>query len=390
MSPKKVLCNISNGMMPLDIKEHKQNYDTYSGLLTYFDELHVVCRADFDKTVQEKNIYIHHVKVPSSGVFRYLFSIIKMFFKVLEINKKYTISILNASEPTTGGLVCSLVKNIVKKPFLLEVQGEMTNIAPSTVGLVKSKLMRYFTLFSAKNATHIRAVSDSIKEQLLKDGFKNEQISIVYPRIKLDDFDISKYHDTKKEIHTKYCIDDSKQIFLFIGRLVVFKGIKYLLEAISKIEKDDILFLIAGDGELRSDLETQAKDLQILNKVKFIGTIPYKDVPYLMSGAKYFIVPSVDEGFGRVVIEAMAMRLPVLASKVGGIKDIIKDGENGFFFESQNPNSIVEVVYKVLNLSDEKIEQVIENGYQKVYHNYEYSTGIKKYINVYRKTLNEH
>lgn len=389
MNQKKVLCNISNGVMPLDIKEHKQNYDTYSGLLTYFDELHVVCRADFDKTVQEKNIYIHHVKVPSSGIFRYLFSIIKMFFKVLEINKKYTISILNASEPTTGGLVCSLVKNIVKKPFLLEVQGEMTNIAPTTVGLVKSKLMRYLTLFSAKNSTHIRVVSDSIKKQLLKDGFKDEQISIIYPRIKLNDFDISKYNNSKNEICAKYNIDNNKKIFLFVGRLVVFKGLKYLLETISKIENNNVLFLIAGDGELREELEKQAKDLKILNKVQFIGAVPYAKVPYLMSGADYFIVPSVDEGFGRVVIEAMAMRLPVLASKVGGIKDIIKDGENGFFFESQNPNSIVEVVYKVLNLSDKKIEQVIENGYQKVHHNYEYSTGMKKYIDMYKKILDD-
>ena len=77
MNQKKVLCNISNGVMPLDIKEHKQNYDTYSGLLSYFDELHIVCRADFNKIVQEKNLYIHHVKVPKIGFFRYIFSIIK-------------------------------------------------------------------------------------------------------------------------------------------------------------------------------------------------------------------------------------------------------------------------------------------------------------------------
>ena len=62
-------------------------------------------RADFNKIVQEKNIYIHHVKVPKIGFFRYIFSIIKMFFKVLEINKKHNITVLNASEPTTGGLV---------------------------------------------------------------------------------------------------------------------------------------------------------------------------------------------------------------------------------------------------------------------------------------------
>lgn len=389
MSQKKVLCNVSNCVMPLDIKEHKQNYDTYSGLLSYFDELHIVCRADFNKIVQEKNIYIHHVKVPKIGFFRYIFSIIKMFFKVLEINKKYNITVLNASEPTTGGLVCSLVKNIVKKPFLLEVQGEMTNIAPSTVGLIKSKLMRYFTLFSAQKATHIRVVSDVIKTQLLKAGFKNEKISIVYPRIKLDDFDIAKYNNSKNEICTKYNIDNNKKVFLFVGRLVIFKGLKYLLEAISKIENNEILFLIAGDGELRKELEKKARDLMILNKVKFIGAVNYEDVPYLMSGTDYFIVPSVDEGFGRVVIEAQAMKLPVLSSCVGGIKDIIKDGENGFFFESENSDAIAKAVQKVLELQNSELEMIKENAFKKVYENYEYEMGMRKYIDMYRKVLSD-
>jgi glycosyltransferase involved in cell wall biosynthesis len=389
MNQKKVLCNISNATMPLDIKDHKQNFDTYSGLLNYFDELHIVCRADFNKIVREGNIYIHHIKVPSSGILRYLFSIVKMFFKVIDINKEYNISVLNASEPTTGGMVCSLSSFFIKKPFLLEVQGEMTNIDPSTVGVLKSKVMRLLTLFSSKKSTHIRVVSDIIKHQLIEDGFKDGKITVVYPRIKLDDFDISKYKNTKEEICNKYNITTNKKIFLFVGRLVIFKGLKYLLEAIKEIKDDNILFLIAGDGELKNELEQQAKELTILDKVKFIGAIPYADVPYLMSGADYFIVPSVDEGFGRVVIEAMAMRLPVLASRVGGIKDIIKDEENGFFFESKNPEEIVKVVSKVLNISDNTLYEVIKNGYDKVYHNYEYSIGMKKYLNMYKKILND-
>ena len=389
MNQKKVLCNVSNGVMPIDIKEHKQNYDTYLGLLTYFDELHIVCRADFDQIIQENNIYIHHVKVPSSGILRYLFSIVKMFFKVLEINKKYNISVLNASEPTTGGLVCSLSRNFIKKPFLLEVQGEMTNISASTVGVIKAKAMKYLTLFSAKKSTHIRVVSDIIKKQLIQNGFLKEKISIVYPRIKLDDFDISKYKNTKTLIHQKYNIEEEKRIFLFVGRLVIFKGLKYLLEAISKIQNENIFFLIAGGGELRKELELQAKSLNILDKVQFIGDISYKDVPYLMSGSDYFIVPSVDEGFGRVVIEAMAMKLPVLASRIGGIKDIIEDSKNGFFFESKNPNDMVKVVRKVLNLSEKELKKVVESGYEKVRSNYEFRMGIVKYIEVYRNILND-
>ena len=389
MKRKKILCNVSNAVLPLNIKEHKQNYETYQGLLNYFDEVHIICRADFSKTIKEESIFIHHIKVPKSGVLRYLHSIVKMFFKVLEINKNYNISVLTASEPTTGGVVCSFAKKMIKKPFLLEVQGETLSLSPKHWGFIKSRGMKILTLFSAGNATHIRVVSNIIQANLIQEEYKKDAISIIYPRLKLDDFNIDNYNNTKEGIYQKYNIDKDKKIFLFLGRLVVSKGVKYLLEAISKIKNENIMFLIAGDGELKNELELQAKKLNILNNVKFIGAVNYEDVPYLMSGADYFIVPSVDEGFGRVVIEAMAMRSPVLASRVGGIKDIIEDGENGFFFESENSDAIVKSINKVLNMADDELNVIKDKAYKKVYENYEYEMGMKKYIDVYRNILND-
>lgn len=386
---KKILCNVSNAVMPINIKEHKQNFDTYQGLLGYFDELHIICRSSVDAVVREGSICIHHVKVPNGGILRYIFSIVKMFFKIIQINKKYNISILDAAEPTTGGLVCSSVNIFINKPFLLEVQGEVLNIPVESVGWLKSKGMKYLTLLSAKMATHIRVVSDEIKFQLIENGFCEDKISLVYPRLKLDDFNIDKYSDTKPIICEQYNIDKNKKIFLFVGRLVLSKGITYLLEAIAKLDDNNIIFIIAGDGELRSELEKKAQKLNISDKVKFIGNIQYGEMPYLMSATDYFILPSVDEGFGRVIIEAMAMRLPALASRVGGIKDIIEDGKNGFFFESKNPSSIAKVIYEVLNITDEEMNGIKDRAYEKVYKNYGYEIGMENYIQMYKKILND-
>jgi len=114
-----------------------------------------------------------------------------------------------------------------------------------------------------------------------------------------------------------------------VGRLTPIKGHRYLLEAAKDIiaEYPETFFLFLGDGELSSDLQSLAIKLGIKEHIKFLGWRP--DVAEILSIFDIFVFPSLNEGMGKAIVEAMSLGKPIVASRVGGILNLISDGENG-------------------------------------------------------------
>lgn len=388
MNQKKVYCSISGHQLSNKIQDDKLNYQTYLKLLEYFDEVHIFARSYERNDIEVyNNIFFHYNKVPPKGFFKYFITIMKIIYNVRKSYNKYKFSLLDASEPTTGGVSGIVLSWLLNIPLVIQVQGELTRIPASTVGIIKSKGFRFLTLFSCKKATIIRAVSESIKKQLTEDGIEPCKIDVITPRVKLENFDYSKHINAQDEIRIKYNISKNKKILLFVGRLVIFKGVKYLLEAISKIDKSKYHLLIVGDGELNDELQSLSKKLQLESNVTFVGKVSFDLVPYYMSACDIFILSSLDEGFGRVLIEAMAMKKLVISTKVGGTKDIIEDEKTGFFMEKANINDFIKVIEKVLDLNDRDRIKVIEAAYDNVVNKYEFNASMNKFINMYNKVI---
>lgn len=390
MNQKKVYCSISGHQLSNKIQEDKLNYQTYEKLLEHFDEVHIFARSyERDDIEQLNKIFFHYNKVPKKGFLKYLLSIYKIVNNVKKMHQKYNFSLLDASEPTTGGVAGVILNKTLNIPLVIQVQGELTRIPSSTIGIIKSKGFKFLTLLSCKRGTKIRAVSDSVKKQLIEDGISSYKIDVVTPRVKLESFDLTKYTNTSIEIRNKYNISKDKQILLFVGRLVVFKGVKYLLEALSRIDQSKYHLLILGDGNLKSKLENLSNDLKIGSSVTFIGSVSFDLVPYYMSSCDTFILSSLDEGFGRVLIEAMAMKKLVISTKVGGTKDIITEGKTGFFMESANIDSFVTTIENALNMNESEKLKIIEKAYQNTINNYEFNSSMKKFISFYDSVIKE-
>ena len=113
------------------------------------------------------------------------------------------------------------------------------------------------------------------------------------------------------------------------GRLTPVKGHRYLIKAAKEIVaiKPDIKFLFLGEGELQEELEKMASELNIRENIVFLGWRP--DVAEVMSMFDIFALPSLNEGMGRVLVEAMALAKPIVASNIGGIPNLIMQGKNG-------------------------------------------------------------
>ena len=165
----------------------------------------------------------------------------------------------------------------------------------------------------------------------------------------------------------------------YIGALNQAKGIPNLLEAIPRVLKraDRIKFLIGGDGELRNEVERYSGRENLNGNVNFVGWIPHHELPDYLNELKLLILPSYIEGLPNIILEAMAYGTPVLATPVGEIPDVIKDGQTGFIMENNSPECIAENVIRALNHPN--LEQITKNARALMEREFTYEKAVKRY-----------
>lgn len=144
--------------------------------------------------------------------------------------------------------------------------------------------------------------------------------SVVYNGVSLDDFDV---HPAASPTGRPY-------VFA-IGRLVPQKGFDVLVRAFASAAREGFPYdlVLAGDGSERASLQALAGDLGVRERVAFLGATSRGDVPALFGGSEFFVLPSLHEPMGIVNLEAMAARRAVVATRVGGVPELVGDGENG-------------------------------------------------------------
>lgn len=193
--------------------------------------------------------------------------------------------------------------------------------------------------------------------------------------------------DRKKFISICRKKDDGCVVFTNIGRLTAQKNQLLLLKAFSiAIKKNNNIRLqIVGEGELREELYKQSVVLGIDKYVKFMGS--RADIPEILYNSDVFILSSIYEGLPLTILEAMAARLPVISTDVGGISDIVHDNMNGILTKNESINDLVEAIL-LLASNHELRKKMGENSY-KFSKNYDVSIFVEKYMLQYKKLTEE-
>jgi glycosyltransferase involved in cell wall biosynthesis len=156
---------------------------------------------------------------------------------------------------------------------------------------------------------------------------------------------------TKEEARKILNLPLDKNILFNLAILQNYKGHKYLIEAIQKVlqERSNILCLIGGDGPLKETLEEQIRHLGLEENVKLLGRIPHNEVSHWYSAADIFVLPSINESFGIVQIEAMACGKPVVATYNGGSEEIIISEDYGLLCDSTDSQQLAKNILVALN-----------------------------------------
>jgi len=147
---------------------------------------------------------------------------------------------------------------------------------------------------------------------------------------------------------------------------------------------DQVTFLVVGDGDLRKELQEYAVKLGIADSVIFCGY--REDIPKIIAATDVLVLASLGESFGRVVIEAMAMGKPVVATNVGGVPEIILSDHTGILVELANPDSIAQAVVRLLK--DEKLSKKIgQAGLRRVQEKFTIEKHVQEIQRVYDSVL---
>ena len=173
--------------------------------------------------------------------------------------------------------------------------------------------------------------------------------------------------------------DERENLVGYIGRLSEEKGVLNFVKAIPMVSGDrcEIRFLIGGDGPLRDTIERYLDEENLNDKIELTGWIPHDELPDYLNELKLVVLPSYTEGLPNVMLEAMACGTPVLATPVGAIPDIIKDGETGFVMKNNLPECIAENVMSVLEYPD--LEGVVRNAKKGMEEEYTYDAAVARY-----------
>jgi glycosyltransferase involved in cell wall biosynthesis len=230
--------------------------------------------------------------------------------------------------------------------------------APETGGsLVRNQLQSFYNRHLLprvlEEAKVIITTSESYVEESHHLDRYREKIRVIPNGIHPGEFQTTL---TPGECRIQLGLPEDRVIILFFGNLVPYKGPEVLLKAFKRVceDYDDLLLLYVGRGPLQSELEELSQELKV--EVEFAGYVTDEDKARYYQAADIFSLPSVNlaEAFGIVNLEAMASGLPIVASRLGGIPDIVREGLNGLLFEPGNVEELARALRYLVENQEER------------------------------------
>lgn len=286
-------------------------------------------------------------KVPYLRMVSYFLSAVFRTIRVIVRNK---LDVIYAHWVVPSGFIALLAKKVTHRPLIVQVHG--SDLRGSWA---KHPVMRSLTNMTLKRIDGLVTDSKDLMQRAERMGIKINLKKVVPTGVDLKSLEHGlPVKKRKNDIPT----------ILFAGALRRVKGLTFLLDAIPLIKKEIPAFklIIAGDGPLRDQLENNVKTLHISEYVDFLGQIPNDQLLNVMKSSDVCILPSLSEGTPTVLFEALACKTPLIATRVGGISEVITHKDTGILIEPRNARAIADAVINLLQDNDTR-QKLAEQGY---------------------------
>lgn len=249
----------------------------------------------------------------------------------------------------------------------------------------RSSLFRPFDRWLAHQYDQVIAVTDVAAQRFLAwTGYDDRRLAIIPNGIEIGRFppDVD-----PQAVRREWGIPDDLFVFLLVGRLVPAKGVEHLLRAARQSAEAGrrCAVLIVGDGPLREELEAQAEEEQLSRTVRFLGE--REDAPALMTAADAFILSSVWEALPLAMLEAMACGKPVIATSVGGVPEVVRDGVEGLLVPPGDADSLAEAMTRMMDMPAETLAQMGRRARRRVEEGYNITRSAQAILSIYDTLL---
>ena len=302
-------------------------------------------------------------------ILNYTLTQLRISYNLAKLSKNVDLWIFYVSDSL---LIPMITAKLLRKKVILAMGGFLEKEIDMR-GDPLSKILKLFKKVNLIFCEKIIIYSEDLTKNWNLEKYKNK-ICIAHEHF----LDLDKFKIKKK-------FDERKNLVGYVGRLSKEKGVLNFVKAISKILKkeEEIIFLVGGDGQLRDEIEKYLDDENLYDKVNLAGWIPHDELPDYLNELKLVVLPSYTEGLPNILLEAMACGTPVLATPIGTIPDIIKDGETGFIMENNNLECVAENVLRALNHPD--LEKIVKNARKLAEREFTYGAAVERYRTILKE-----
>jgi len=324
------------------------------------------------------------IKLNKSVYFLLPFFLISAFFKLLHVTKKQKSQIIHAHWVIPNGFPAMIVSKIRGIPLAISLHGSDIFIAK------KNWAFQLITKIIFRNTAFVSACSEDLLIDARSLGAPENIKLLAWGADPQKFFKINNFLDQKFDFRD----NENQTILLCLGRLVHKKGFSNLIKAMPKIleKNNNIKLVIGGDGPLKKDLEDLTITCGVNNSVKFFGGVNWDDVVLFLNSGDIFIQPSIRDKYGNmdglptVILEAMACGLPIIASDIGGVRLVVKEGFNGKIIPPGNVGLLSESIISILK-DKEFLIQMGENSRLLVENEFNWNYVANKFKNEFTKII---
>jgi glycosyltransferase involved in cell wall biosynthesis len=326
-----------------------------------------------------------------------IFSLDNWFFNQ-SLTKKasnFTADIYEAHAVSGYGFPKKLKKLGINKPFIHTIHGVLAdeyeqakkNGYPSFRDRIANYFMHRLSKLeeqTAQQATSIVTISNySLGKIQMLYGIEESKVHIVPNGV-----DVEKFKPTDAQVARRQFGLSNEPCVLFVGSLIPRKGLSFLVEAAKIIIKEnaDTKFLIVGEGPLKNHLAISLSTANLSNNFKFLGNLDEDALSVVYNCTDVFVLPSIQEGQGIVLLEAQASGKPVVAFDVGGVNEAVRNNETGLLIKRGSSEKFGDALLRLL--SDKSLrEKMGANGRTFVTENFTWDICAQKMLKVYREAL---
>ncbi|MCB0698568.1 MAG: glycosyltransferase family 4 protein [Chitinophagales bacterium] len=264
-----------------------------------------------------------------------------------------------------------LLFELYPNKVLVSMRGAHINYTPITTPEIKESYLR---LFSKVHRFH--AVSNAIAQEAIQYGADIEKTDVIYSCV--DDSLLEKPISRKKHSDTLHVIS--------VGRFFWKKGYEYALDALCELKKADVPFkyTLIAEGDTPASIKYQIHQLGLSDYVTIINRLPHDEVLTQIENADVLLLTSVEEGIANVVLEAMGIGTPVITTNVGGMSEVIVDGESGYLVPARDVSSITTTLKKFRRRTPEERYAIAENAKSQIQQHHNRKNYAEQFVRFYK------